>query len=92
MSAGVQNGLYSLPGGAGGKQLIAHQPCVAGGLQRLVDPGEGDLPGTGLTAAGGVCRVGITMQFAPGFESVLYYAKGPRSNYIDRQRGSLLGW
>ena len=37
-------------------------------------------------------RVGITMQFAPGFESVLYYAKGPRSNYIDRQRGSLLGW
>ena len=37
-------------------------------------------------------RVGITMQFAPGFEGVLYYAKGPRSNYIDRQRGSLLGW
>ena len=37
-------------------------------------------------------RVGITMQFAPGFESVLYYAKGPRSNYIYRQRGSLLGW
>ncbi|CAN4042033.1 RNA polymerase sigma factor, sigma-70 family, partial [Dysosmobacter welbionis] len=34
VSAGVQNGLYSLPGGAGGKQLIAHQPCVAGGLQR----------------------------------------------------------
>ena len=37
-------------------------------------------------------RVGITMQFAPGFEGVLYYAKGPHSNYIDRQRGSLLGW
>ena len=37
-------------------------------------------------------RVGITMQFAPGFERVNYYAKGPRSNYIDRQRGSKLGW
>ena len=37
-------------------------------------------------------RVGITMQFAPGFEHVGYYAKGPRSNYIDRQRGSKLGW
>ena len=37
-------------------------------------------------------RVGLTMQFAPGFERVRYYAKGPRSNYIDRQRGSLLGW
>ena len=37
-------------------------------------------------------RVGITMQFAPGFEGVLYYAKGPHSNYIDRQRGSMLGW
>ena len=36
-------------------------------------------------------RVGITMQFAPGLEQVDYYAKGPWSNYIDRQRGSLLG-
>ncbi len=35
-------------------------------------------------------RIGITMQFAPGFENVKYYAKGPWSNYIDRQRGSLL--
>ena len=36
-------------------------------------------------------RVGVTMQFAPGMEQVEYYAKGPWSNYIDRQRGSLLG-
>ena len=35
-------------------------------------------------------RIGITMQFAPGFEQVDYYAKGPWSNYIDRQRGSML--
>ncbi len=31
------------------------------------------------------------MQFTEGFENVEYYAKGPHSNYIDRQRGSLLG-
>ncbi len=36
-------------------------------------------------------RTGITMQFAEGFENVEYYAKGPQSNFIDRQRGSLLG-
>ena len=36
-------------------------------------------------------RVGVTMQFAPELENVEYYAKGPWSNYIDRQRGSLLG-
>ena len=36
-------------------------------------------------------RIGIAMQFAPGMEQVEYYAKGPWSNYIDRQRGSLLG-
>ena len=33
-------------------------------------------------------RVGVTMQFAPGMEKVDYFAKGPWSNYIDRQRGS----
>ena len=37
-------------------------------------------------------RVGLTMQFAPGFERVGYYAKGPWSNYIDRQRGSMFGY
>lgn len=36
-------------------------------------------------------RMGITMQLAEGFDNVEYYAKGPWSNYIDRQRGSLLG-
>ena len=36
-------------------------------------------------------RVGITMQFAPGMENVEYYAKGPWSNYIDRQRCQMLG-
>ena len=36
-------------------------------------------------------RVGITMQFAPDMENVEYYAKGPWSNYIDRQRSQMLG-
>ena len=36
-------------------------------------------------------RVGLGMQFASGFEQVEYYAKGPWSNYVDRQTGSYLG-
>lgn len=39
----------------------------------------------------GLRRLGMGMQFAPGFESVDYYAKGPWSNYKDRQTGSYLG-
>ena len=36
-------------------------------------------------------RVGLGMQFASGFEEVEYFAKGPWSNYVDRQTGSYLG-
>ena len=36
-------------------------------------------------------RIGLDMVFAPGFENVEYYAKGPWENYIDRQSGSFLG-
>lgn len=39
----------------------------------------------------GLRRLGMGMQFAPGFERVTYYAKGPWSNYKDRQQGSYLG-
>ena len=39
----------------------------------------------------GLRRLGMGMQFAPGFEDVEYYAKGPWSNYKDRQTGSYLG-
>lgn len=39
----------------------------------------------------GLRRLGMGMQFAPGFDEVTYYAKGPWSNYIDRQTGSYLG-
>lgn len=36
-------------------------------------------------------RIGLGMQFPGGFENVEYYAKGPWSNYVDRQTGSYLG-
>lgn len=39
----------------------------------------------------GLRRLGMGMQFAPGFENVEYYARGPKSNYKDRQTGSYLG-
>lgn len=39
----------------------------------------------------GLRRLGMGMAFAPGFEEVEYYAKGPWSNYKDRQTGSYLG-
>lgn len=39
----------------------------------------------------GLRRLGIGMQFTSGFENVEYYAKGPWSNYKDRQTGSYLG-
>ncbi len=39
----------------------------------------------------GLRRLGLGMQFAEGFEDVEYYAKGPWSNYKDRQTGSYLG-
>lgn len=39
----------------------------------------------------GLRRLGMGFQFAPGFEDVEYYAKGPWSNFKDRQTGSYLG-
>lgn len=36
-------------------------------------------------------RIGMGLSFASGFEEVEYYAKGPYSNYADRQTGSFLG-
>ena len=44
-----------------------------------------------LTPSGTTRRLGISMQFASGFENVEYYARGPWSNYVDRKTGSYLG-
>lgn len=39
----------------------------------------------------GLRRLGLGFEFSAGFEEVEYYAKGPWSNYKDRQTGSYLG-
>lgn len=39
----------------------------------------------------GLRRLGMGMEFANGFDIVEYYARGPWSNYCDRQTGSYLG-
>lgn len=39
----------------------------------------------------GLRRLGMDLQFSEGFEGVEYYAKGPWSNYEDRQTASYLG-
>ena len=39
----------------------------------------------------GLRRLGMGMQFAPGFDQVEYYARGPYTNYKDRMTGSFLG-
>lgn len=39
----------------------------------------------------GLRRLGMGMAFAPGFEQVEYFAKGPWSNFSDRQTGSYMG-
>jgi beta-galactosidase len=36
-------------------------------------------------------RIGLALTFTKGYENVEYYAKGPWSNYIDRQSGSYFG-
>ena len=38
-----------------------------------------------------LARMGLGMEFAPGFEGVEYYGRGPWSNYSDRKTGSYLG-
>ena len=39
----------------------------------------------------GLRRLGLGMRFAPGFDDIEYYARGPQSNYRDRKTGSYLG-
>lgn len=39
----------------------------------------------------GLRRLGLGWTFAPGFDDIEYYARGPKSNYVDRQTGSYLG-
>ena len=36
-------------------------------------------------------RLGLSLQLAPALETVEYYGRGPRENYVDRKSGSFLG-
>lgn len=36
-------------------------------------------------------RLGLGVQFAPGFENVEFYGRGPWANYVDRKTGTYLG-
>lgn len=53
--------------------------------------GTVDMKVTFTPRTGGLRRIGLSMAFASGFEEVDYYAKGPYSNYVDRQTGSFIG-
>ena len=80
-----------------GKNVVA-QTTVSGGkdthvIDYTVYPdGTVDMRVTYSNSSAETRRMGVTMQFAEGFENVEYYAKGPESNFIDRQRGSKLGY
>lgn len=44
-----------------------------------------------FSPTGATRRIGLGMEFAPGFENVEYYGRGPWANYVDRKSGSYLG-
>ena len=50
-----------------------------------------DMEVTFSPSSSNIRRLGLSMQVAPGFENVQYYARGPESNYCDRKRGAFLG-
>ena len=80
-----------------GKNVVAQTSVSVGDNAHVIDytiypDGTVDMRVTYGNTSEETRRMGITMQFAEGFENVEYYAKGDESNYIDRQRGSLLGY
>ncbi len=80
------------------KKNVVAQTTVSGGNDtHMIDytiypDGTVDMCVTYSNSSDDTRRMGIMMQFAPGFENVEYYAKGPESNYVDRQRGYQLGY
>ncbi len=80
-----------------GKNVVAQTSVSGGNDTHIIDytiypDGTVDMRVTYSNSSEETRRMGITMQFAEGFENVEYYAKGPESNYIDRQRGYMLGY
>lgn len=50
-----------------------------------------DLKATFRPAAANLRRIGLQLNFAPGYEDVSYYARGSWENYVDRLIGSFYG-
>src|SRR5574344_841513 len=57
----------------------------------IYSTGVVDIKPTFAPAVADLRRIGLYMVFPRGYENVEYYARGPWSNYIDRQTGSFLG-
>lgn len=58
---------------------------------KIYSNGVVDMKASFTPVAADLRRIGLTMTFPKDYENVEYYAKGPWSNYIDRQTGSYLG-
>ena len=68
-----------------------HDACPYTMVYTVYANGTVDLKVTYRPRFNDLRRIGMDMVFAPGFENVEYYAKGPWENYVDRQTGSYLG-
>jgi len=68
----------------------SYSKCGATMVYTIYGDGTVDLKAT-FTPSDKQYRIGLGMQFPSGFEDVEFYAKGPWSNYADRQTGSWLG-
>lgn len=53
--------------------------------------GTMDLKADFTPKASDLRRIGLSMNFLGGLDSVSYYARGPWENYVDRKTGSMLG-
>jgi beta-galactosidase len=57
----------------------------------IYSDGRIDMDVNWVATSSSVFRLGMSMQIAPGFEDVTYFARGPLANYVDRKTGSMAG-
>ena len=57
----------------------------------IYNTGTVDMAVTFSPTKAGLRRIGLDMRLSEDFEDVVYYARGPWENYVDRQVGSYLG-
>lgn len=70
---------------------VADALCPHTFVYKVYADGTVDLRSTYRPQREGLRRMGLAMQFAPGWENVEYYGKGPGENEPDRQSGSFIG-